>query len=233
MCAAQFVDRPFFIPAETAAEAITRIYSLTGAADAGTRGEKRAIVALRDALELDIDLARTNAAMGERIAEALGVEWRTSYAERNKVNLEGLNALLEGATEAYHEGALRRLQANRPAMLDGPGWAGFQPAPSKIEAVNRISALTNSGPEWLGPGSKEHKSVLLNLAASLAPHLDQGLSKHRLSAALADDFAAPWSDSFESTGQTITLDGLNTLLAGAERKLDQLGLHRSLGSGDA
>lgn len=228
MCAAQFVDRPFFIPAETAGEAITRIYSLTGAADAGTRGEKRAIVALRDALELDIDLARTNAAMGEGIAEALGVEWRASYAERNKVNLDGLNILLEGATEAYHEGALRRLQSNRPAMLDGPGWEGFLPAPSKIEAVNRISALTNSGSEWLGPGSKEHKSVLVNLAASLEPHLDQGLSKHRLSAALADEFAVPWSDSFESTGQSITLDGLNTLLAGAERKLGQLGLHRSL-----
>lgn len=32
------LDRQLFFPAETMAEAIARIYSLTGAADGGTRG---------------------------------------------------------------------------------------------------------------------------------------------------------------------------------------------------
>ncbi|WP_300677452.1 hypothetical protein [Nocardioides sp.] len=219
-------DRPFFIPAETAAEAVARIYSLTGAVDAGTRGEKRAIVALRDALGLDIDMARTNAQMGERIALRLDIDWNSTCTDRNKVTLDGLNILLEGATEAFHAGSLRRLAAQRPATLSDAQWAEFEPAPSKIEAVNRISGLTNSGPEWLGPGSKEHKSVLVNLAAGLAPHLEVKLSKTKLGAALADEFGAPWSDICESTGETISLIGLNTLLAGAERRLGRLGAAR-------
>lgn len=216
-------DRPFFLPAETPGEAIARIYSLTGAQDPGTRGEKRAIVALRDALRLNIDLAKTNSLMGERIAEALGVEWRPHYTDRNTVTLDGLNALLEGATDAYYEGSIRRLQTNRPEHLTGSRWAAFEPARSKIEVVNRISALTGSGPEWLGPGSKEHKRVLVNLARALAPNVDTSLSKHRLGEALADALGVPWFDSFESTGQSITLAGLNTLLAGAEAATGRLG----------
>ncbi len=218
----------FFLPAATVAEAVTRIFSLTGAAEAGTRGEKRAIVALRDALGLDIDVARTNARMAQQIAEVLRVEWRPSYEELNRVNLDGLNALLEGATDAYHENSLRRLAGQRPGRLSGPEWLAFQPAQSKIEAVNRISALTNSGPEWLGPGSKEHKRVLVNLANSLAPELDTRLSKTKLGAALANAFDAPWSAECESTGETISLVGLNTLLAGAERRLGKLGSDRAM-----
>ncbi len=221
-------DPTFFLPAATVAEAVARIFSLTGAPDAGTRGEKRAIVALRDALRLDVDVARTNAYMAQRIAEVLGVEWRPSYADLNRVNLDGLNALLEGATEAYHQDSLRRLAGRRPTRLDGPLWRAFEPAQSKIEAVNRISALTKSGPEWLGPGSKEHKRVLINLARSLSPHLDTRLSKTKLAAALADEFDAPWSDECESTGETISLAGLNTVLAGAERRLGRLGGDRAM-----
>lgn len=220
-------DRPFFLPAETSSEAISRIYSLTGAADAGTRGEKRAIVALRDALGLDIDLARTNPAMGSQIAAKLDIEWVSEYSRLNTITLDGLNALLEGATDAYHAGSLRRLAGTKPPGLDGPQWASFEPAQSKIEAVNRISALTNSGPEWLGPGSKEHKSVLINLASNLAPELDTGLSKTKLGAALASEFGAPWSAACESTGETISLVGLNTLLAGAELRLGRLGVARN------
>jgi len=224
----RYSQRPFFIPAATTAEAIARIYSLTGAEDGRTRGEKRAIVALRDALGLEIDTARTNVVMGAQIAQTLGVEWALDYEDFNRVNLAGLNALLEGATIAYHERSLLSLAAQRPAGLDGPTWAAFEPARSKIEAVNRISALTGSGPEWLGPGSKEHKRVLLNLASALAPHLDQTLSKTKLGAALAAEFGAPWSGACESTGETISLVGLNTLLAGAERRLGRLGQDRAM-----
>ena len=219
----------FFLPAETKAEAIARIYSLTGAVTRGTRGEKRAMLALRDALGLDVEVAATNVRTAAAVAFALGVEWSPTFEDLNKVNLDGMNALLEGAAEAYHLGSLRRLAGDRPPGLDEPSWAAFVPARSKIEAVNRISALTDSGPEWLGPGSKEHKRVLLNLAGQLAPHLDANkLSKTRLGRALAAELGAPWSDECESTGETISLIGLNTLLAGAERRLGQLGGERAL-----
>ena len=218
----------FFLPAGTMAEAIARVYSLTGAASRGTRGEKGAMLALRDALQLDVETAATNARTAHEIAFALGVEWLPSYEERNRVNLDGMNALLEGATEAFQLGSLRRLAGDRPRGLSGPRWAAFEPARSKIEAVNRISNLTGSGPERLGPGSKEQKSVLFNLARNLAPDIDTHLSKTQLGKALAEHFGAPWSSECESTGETISLVGLNTLLAGAELDRGRLGVARAL-----
>ncbi len=69
-------DQPFFLPAESPAEAISRIYALTGAADGGSRGEKRAILALRDALDLDVDTGATSDVMGEAIALRLDIAGR-------------------------------------------------------------------------------------------------------------------------------------------------------------
>ena len=50
------------------------------------------------------------------------------------------------------------------------GWwqLDFVPARNKLEVVARISNLTNSGPEYLGPGSKERRSVLFNLARGMS-----------------------------------------------------------------
>ena len=217
-------DRQFFIPAETTNEAIARIFGLTGARYQ-SRGEKRALVALRDALRLDVDVVRTNAVMGERLAMRLDVAWEPRlHTVRNKVNLAGLNALLEGATERYQAGELRRGGAQTPAALVGPGWTDFKPAVSKIEAVTRIARLTGSPEEWLGPGSKEHKSVLVNLADRLLPEasLDRS-SKTRLGRDIAAELGVPWTDTCYSTGETISLEGLNTILAGAERRLGRLG----------
>lgn len=213
-----------FVPAETTAEAIARIYALTGAPPQ-SRGEKRALVALRDALGLDIDVVRTNAVFGEKLAGALDIRWDPyDYTERNKVNLSGLNALLIGAYRAYHHGSLTRVRESIPETLVGPGWEAFKPAVSKIEAVTRIAALTGAPSEWLGPGSKEHKSALLNLADRLVPFasLDRS-SKTRLARDLAHEFGAQWTDDCYSTGETISLKGLNTVLAGAERRLGRLG----------
>jgi len=218
------VDHAFFIPAATVTEAISRIFGLTGA-QPQTRGEKRALIALRDALDLDVDVVRTNAVLGERLANALGVEWRpAAHTVLNKVTLAGLNTLLEGATEAYRRGSLEQVARSMPSTLVGPGWAAFNPAVSKIEAVTRIAGLTGAPDEWLGPGSKEHKSVLTNLADRLLPSvgLDRS-SKTRLGRALAREFSVVWSDSCASTGETISLEGLNTILAGAERRLGRLG----------
>lgn len=217
-------DRPFFIPAESTGEAIARIFSLTGARYQ-SRGEKRALVALRDALGLNVDIVRTNAVLGERLAARLDVEWDPSvHTIRNKVTLAGLNQLLEGATDAFHAGEMARVAATGPASLTGPGWASFQPAVSKIEAVTRIARLTNSPEEWLGPGSKEHKSVLVNLADRLLPgaRLDRS-SKTRLARDIAEELGVPWTDTCYSTGETISLEGLNTIMAGAERRMGRLG----------
>ncbi len=223
-------DRPFFLPADTLAEAIERIYALTGRAPdkspGGTRAGKRALVALRDSLDLQIDIVWTPAATADAIAEALSIEWHPeAFTDRHMVNLDGFNALLEGATEAVHAGSLHRLRDEAPNHLTGPGWKAFQPARSKIEAVTRIAALTNAPREWLGPGAKEHKSVFLHLANNLFPddpRLDTR-SKTKLGSSLAEILGVPWTDQCSSTGETIQLLGLNTILAGAERYLGRLG----------
>jgi hypothetical protein len=214
-------DRELFIPAESELEAASRIFALTGREPEQTRGPKRALVDLARSLRLEIDVTVTNGVLGRHIADKLGVEWGESAATRtNQITLDGMNALLEGAANAYREGSLTRV-LERPETLIG--WSDFRPARSKIEAVNRISALTQSGPEVLGPGSKERKSVLENLARARFLEIDTRLSKTDLGAALANALGVPWTDDCYSTGYTISLIGLNTILAGAERHLGLLG----------
>jgi hypothetical protein len=182
-------------------------------------------VALRDAIGLDVDVVRTNAVMGQHLAARLDVAWDPAlHTDRNKVNLAGLNTLLEGATEAFQAGALEQVRSQAPAALTGAAWADFKPAVSKIEAVTRIARLTGSPEEWLGPGSKEHKSVLVNLADRVlrGVELDRS-SKTRLARDIALELGVPWTDTCYSTGETISLEGLNTILAGAERRLGRLG----------
>lgn len=217
-------EQASFIPAQTIAEAISRIFSLTGG-QPQSRGEKRALVALRDALSVDVDVVRANAVLGERLAARLDVRWTPEqHTDRNKVTLSGLNVLLEGAYASYHRGALARQELPIPTTLPGSGWELFRPAVSKIEAVTRIARLTDAPAEWLGPGSKEHKSVLVGLVDRLLPGvpLDRS-SKTRLARDIAHEFDTLWTDDCYSTGETISLKGLNTILAGAERRLGRLG----------
>lgn len=216
---------PDFIPAESLSEAVTRIGALTGVTPEGTRGEKRALLALRDALALDVPTVETNAVLGASLAYALGIEWDPfAFVNKTMLTLDGVNAILYGASIAYEEGSLKAIAAASAPGLSGPEWELFQPAVSKIEAVTRISSLTNSGPEWLGPGSKEHKSVLTNLATKVLPEIRQGgLSKTQLAGEIARALGVPWGDEFISTGETIRLSGLNVILAGVERKVGRLG----------
>jgi len=92
----------------------------------------------------------------------------------------------------------------------------FVPPQNKLEAVARISNLTDSGPEDLGPGSKEHKSVLLNLAKGLKFPVNSSLAKPKLGEDVAKHLGVNWDESCFSTGSTITLEGLARLVEGAE-----------------
>lgn len=96
----------------------------------------------------------------------------------------------------------------------------FTPATNKLDAVVRISNLTNSGPESLGPGSKEHKSVLINLAIGLGIPFSHEFTKQQLAAHIAVKLGRSWQPEFESIGQTITLKGLNLLLEAATRSIE-------------
>ena len=97
----------------------------------------------------------------------------------------------------------------------------FVPARNKLEAVARISNLTNSGPETLGPGSKERKSVLTNLAHGLNLEVIESDSKQELAAKIAQSLGKVWTSDCESIGQTITLKGLNLLLEAATVRLSR------------
>jgi hypothetical protein len=92
----------------------------------------------------------------------------------------------------------------------------FIPAKNKLEAVVRISSLTNSGPEVLGPGSKERKSVFENLAKGLDLNFSGKETKQALGKKIVERLGGNWAKSCESTGQTITLYGLNLVLRLAE-----------------
>lgn len=101
-----------------------------------------------------------------------------------------------------------------------PGPVGDQPgvpAVSKLEAVSRLGRLNGREPERLGPGSKERKSVLVNLAAALGLAVDTKASKPDLGAEIARALRTSWDRSCYSTGSTLTLEGLNRLLLAAER----------------
>ncbi len=91
----------------------------------------------------------------------------------------------------------------------------FLEAQNKLEAVARISNLTGSGPESLGPGSKEHKSVLTNLAKGLGLEIDERASKQESARRILESLGRSWQANYESAGQTITLKGLNALLQSA------------------
>ena len=88
----------------------------------------------------------------------------------------------------------------------------FVPAKNKLEAVARISSLTDSGPETLGPGSKERKSVVLNLARGMGLSATENETKQELASRIVSSSGRKWTRECESIGQTLTLFGLNLIL---------------------
>ncbi len=213
-----------FLQARSKLEATARLYAMAGAAPEplgpGSKEKKSVLVSVAVALDLDVDRHATKPVLAREIVLRLGGSWdETCFSTGATLTLEGLNRLVEAATGEIE----RRRQPSvtgLPALLTG--WHGFQPARSKLEVVNRMSALTSSGPQDLGPGSKERKSVLTNLAAGLHLGSSPQLSKTRLGHDIAERLDAPWDGTCWSSGETITLDGLNVLLAAAQRRLGRL-----------
>lgn len=205
-----------FVLAKSKAEAVARIYAMAGARPEplgpGSKEKKSALLALGEAAGLAAPAGSSKTELVRFLALEMDVEWSAGFISTGEtVTLDGLNALLRAVSNRLSSRALRP---------DVPAWlvrySDFAPARTKLEAVNRISALTGSGPQTLGPGSKERKSVLADLARAWYPDLDPSLSKHELGAALAEALRVAWPPECVSSGYTITLDGLNTLLAAAE-----------------
>ncbi|HEY3545162.1 MAG TPA: hypothetical protein VGK17_03620 [Propionicimonas sp.] len=219
-----FDDDVLFVPAATIDEAAARLFALTGARDPGTRGPKRALEALATNLGLSVDLAATNAVLGAEIAQALGAGWQ---ADRDsiglQVTLDGLNTLLRLSTrELWFTSKRQSVDAGSYGDVLR-SFPAFRPALDKQEAVDRLSDLAGVARDRLGPGGKEHRITLDELARRVAPDLldDSAArrSKHAMVAALCQRLSVPWLTTAASTGQSVTLEGLNLLLAGAERRL--------------
>lgn len=206
-----------FAPALSLSEAEARMFALVGTAPLQTRGPKRALRALAFGVGLDMPVELENTDLAHALGDHLGV--RVPLMPRNGggyVPLTALNRLLLGAFLYFQTHDAPRPTA-LPDQFRGREWDWFVPARSKIEAVNRISALTSSGPEELGPGGKERKRVFVNLARCAGLPVDVSVSKVELGYAIAESLGVVWTDTCASTGYTITLEGLNVVLAGAER----------------
>lgn len=91
----------------------------------------------------------------------------------------------------------------------------FVPAKTKAEAVARIYEVAGVSPEPLGPGSKEKRSVLERLAEVVGVDPTECRTKVAIGESIALRLGCAWDDDHWSAGDTITLSGLNHLLAAA------------------
>lgn len=91
----------------------------------------------------------------------------------------------------------------------------YESARSKAEAVARMYFLGNRVVEPLGPGSKEKKSALVALGRFVHLDLEHVPGKHECARLISEAVSAQWDETCVSTGDTITLTGLNRLVDGA------------------
>lgn len=219
-----------FVPAKSKVEVVARLYALAGVPGEGlgpgSKERKSVLTSVADRLSLDVDTSAAKDLLAVEMLRALGEPADDSYTSTGQtITLAGLNAVLRGAERELRVRAARQLRSTRPEF---PDW--FTPARDKLEAVRRISSLCGGRPQELGPGSKERKSVLTDLVTNLDLPIDTSLAKDRLAGAISQHFGIPWTDTCWSKGQTITLDGLNAVLAGAESATirGHLGAHARL-----
>lgn len=203
-------------PADSKLEVVSRISALTGAPreelGPGSKERKSVLANLARKLDLDVDTSARKHVLASQIASALGADWdATCTSAGETITLVGLNRLLEAATRE-----VRRRADPRPDDL-------AEPARSKLEAVMRIASLTGAPEEALGPGSKERKSVLVNLARGMELPVEIKLSKPELARAIVTYLGGSWDVASHSTGDTITLVGLNRVLVAAQTALARRG----------
>lgn len=85
-------------------------------------------------------------------------------------------------------------------------------ARSKVEATARMYGLAGEDVQPLGPGSKEKKSALEALGRALGMDLTQVRTKSACGEQIAHRLDVVWDADCFSTGDTITLVGMNRLL---------------------
>ncbi len=194
------------------------MFALTAEKDVGTRGPKRSLVALALSLGLDVDLNAVNAVLGRQIAAALDTSWVDEHDfDRYAITLDGMNRLLEAAAGNLARMSRAETVSNNSVDEVLRAFPWFRPARGKQEAVDRMSDLAGIPRTELGPGGKEHIQTLEGLARRFAPQvLRPGATKHELARGLCREFGVPWIMTGGSTGATVTKEGLNLVLAGAE-----------------
>ena len=205
-----------FVPSKSKNEAVARLYALAGVPGEGlgpgSKERKSVLISVAARLGLDTDTAAAKDVLALQMLDRLGVPADPSYTSSGQtITLAGLNALLSATEAELRRRAERELREAAPHL---PDW--FSPARDKLEAVRRISSLTGGRPQGLGNGSKERKSVFIDLVENLGLPISTTLKKDDLAGAIARHLGMPWSDTCWSRGQTVTLDGLNAVLAGAE-----------------
>jgi hypothetical protein len=208
-----------FLPAKSKLEAVARLYAAAQTPaeplGPGSKEKKSVLTKTAERLSLDVDASAPKDILACQILEKLGQTWDRSFSSTGQtITLRGLNAILAATEAEFQRRAVRELRGVTPTL---PDW--FAPARDKLEAVRRISSITGGRPQDLGPGSKERKSVLTDLVDNLGLPLDSRLTKTKLAEAIAATLDMPWNDSCWSSGQTVTLNGLNAVLAGAEQRL--------------
>jgi len=208
-----------FLPAKSKLEAVARLYAAAQTPaeplGPGSKEKKSVLTKTAERLSLDVDASAPKDILACQILEKLGQTWDRSFSSTGQtITLRGLNAILAATEAELQRRAVRELRGVTPTL---PDW--FAPARDKLEAVRRISSITGGRPQDLGPGSKERKSVLTDLVDNLGLPLDSRLTKTKLAEAIAATLDMPWNDSCWSSGQTVTLNGLNAVLAGAEQRL--------------
>lgn len=87
----------------------------------------------------------------------------------------------------------------------------------KQEAVNKIHRLIGIQEQTLGPGSKERRLTLEKVAEFVGMDASSARSKQQLAASLSEWIGCEWDSNCYSTGDTITLEGMNRILKALEK----------------
>lgn len=203
------------VEAQSKLEAVARLSALAGSEPErlgpGSKERKSVLVNLADGLGITIDAGADKVGVAAQLTAALGVPWAEGcWSTGQTITLAGLNRILEGAER----------EVSRRQSLAASALSAAKPARGKLEAVTRISALVDGGPEVLGPGSKERKSILLSVVRGVQLDVDVTLSKPALAEQVVLALGGSWDVSCWSAGQTITLEGLNRILLPLEARVD-------------